>query len=231
MNPGALAVAEAAFATIAGRFPHLETVRHPDDPVELSVTIPAQPGVSQELWLALQKDVHLQQQLLMEADAVVIGMGSADSLSVAVPRWVMMALPYLRPKGLRREVRRRIAHLHPSLTRVTGGVMRYTPPDVISHAFTKSVDAVRLFAGPEVPLVAVLPPWHRTVYYGGLTTHHERVHALLGRLAAEKGVDVVDLAALTRHRLDELNVDGAHWGWDIHRDVGTAMARSLAAQL
>ncbi len=184
-----------------------------------------------ELWLALQKDVHLQQQLLMSADAVVIGMGSADSLSVAVPRWVMMALPYLRPTGLRREIRRRIDHVHPALTRLTRGAMRYTPPGVISHAFSKSVDAVRLFAGADVPLVAVLPPWHRTVYYGGLTTHHEQVHGLFSRLAADKGVEVVDLAALTRDRLDELNVDGAHWGWDIHRDVGTAMARSLADQM
>ncbi|HUG85016.1 MAG TPA: hypothetical protein VMM13_10645, partial [Euzebya sp.] len=184
-----------------------------------------------ELWLALQKDVHLQQQLLMRADAVVLGIGSADQLSVAVPRWVMMALPYLRPTGLRRQVRRRIDHLHPAVTRLTRGRMRYTPDGVIDHCWVKSVAAIRLFAGAEVALVAVLPPLHRARYYGGLTTHHDTVHARFQRLALAHGVAVVDLADLTRNRLAELNPDGAHWSWEIHEDVATAMADHLAAQL
>lgn len=117
-----------------------------------------------ELWLALQKDVHLQQQLLMGADAVVLGIGSADQLSVAVPRWVMMALPYLRPTGVRREIRRRIDHLHPAATRLTRGRMRFTPDSVIDHCYGKSVDAIRLFAGAQTPLVGILPPLHRTTY-------------------------------------------------------------------
>jgi diglucosylglycerate octanoyltransferase len=184
-----------------------------------------------ELWLALQKDVHLQQQLLVHADAVVLGIGNADQLSVAIPRWAVMALPYLRPTALRREVRRRIDHLHPAATRLTRGRLRFTPPAVIEHCFGKSVDAVRLFAGPQVPLVAVLPAAHRTTYYGGVTRHHDEVHALLTRLAAARDVPAVDLAPLTRDRLDELNPDGAHWSWPIHHDVGTAMADVLAAQL
>jgi len=175
--------------------------------------------------------VHLQQQLLMDADAVVLGMGSADQLSVGVPRWVMMALPYLRPTSLRREVRRRIDHVHPTLVRATRGHFRFTPPDVIAHCWSKSVDGIRLFAGQDVPLVAVLPADHRTTYYGGVRTHHEEVHALYVRLAAERNVPVVDLAALTRDRLDELNIDGAHWSWPIHADVGQAMASVLAEAL
>lgn len=184
-----------------------------------------------ELWLALQKDVHLQQQLLVHADAVVIGLGNADQLSVAVPRWVVMALPYLRPTRLRREVRRRIDHLHPAATRLTRGRWRYTPPGVISHSFAKSVDAIRLFAGADVALAGVLPPLHRTVYYGGVTRHHAETHALFSQLAAERQVAMVDLAEITRDRLDELNVDGAHWGWGIHQLVAAGMAEALAPQL
>ncbi len=184
-----------------------------------------------ELWLALQKDVHLQQQMLMPADAVVMGIGSADQLSIAVPRWVMMSLPYLRPTGLRREVRRRIDRWHPAMTRLTRGRFPFTPPDVIAHCWGKSVDAIRLFAGADTPLVAVLPADHRTTYYGGLRTHHEATHALMTRLAAERDVPTVDLAAMTRDRLAELNVDGAHWSWAIHADVGAAMARALAPRL
>ncbi len=184
-----------------------------------------------ELWLALQKDVHLQQQLLTEADAVVLCIGNADQLSVAVPRWVMMALPYLRPTSLRRWVRRKIDHVHPAATRLTGGRFRFTPDPVIAHCWGKSVDAIRLFAGDDVPLVGVLPAFHRTGYYGGLTTHHDDVHALFDRLAAARRVPMVDLAALTRDRLEELNPDGAHWSWGIHEDVAAALARPLLAQL
>lgn len=184
-----------------------------------------------ELWLALQKDVHLQQQLLLGADAVVLGIGSADQLSVAVPRWVMMALPYVRPKAVRREVRRRIDHLHPTATRLTRGAMRYTPPEVIDHCFGKSVDAIRLFAGTDIPLVGILPPLHRTAYYGGLTTHHAATHARFARLAVERSLAVVDLAAITRDRLGELNGDGAHWSWGIHELVAAGMAGALAPQL
>jgi diglucosylglycerate octanoyltransferase len=184
-----------------------------------------------ELWLALQKDVHLQQQLLMPADAVVLAMGNADQLSVAVPRWVMMALPYLRPTSVRREVRRRIDHLHPAATRLTRGRWRYTPTDVIEHCWGKSIDAIRLFAGADVPVIGVLPPLHRTTYYGGLTTHHAEVHEVFRRLGEARDVPMIDLAAITRDRLDQLNVDGAHWSWPIHELVGQQMATAIHRRL
>lgn len=184
-----------------------------------------------ELWLGLQTDVHLQQQLLVHADAVVLGIGSADQLSVALPRPLRAALPYLRPTPLRRTLRRRIDRMHPTLTRLTRGWWRHTPPSVIRHAWGKSVDAIRLFAGDDVPLVAVLPAMHRTTYYGGVTRHHAEVHALVARLAVQRQVPVVDLAALTRDRLAELNPDGAHWSWGIHADVAAAMVAALAPAL
>jgi diglucosylglycerate octanoyltransferase len=93
------------------------------------------------------------------------------------------------------------------------------------------VAAIRLFAGEAVPLVAVLPADHRTTYYGGTRTHHAHVHALYAGLCRDLGVAAVDLAALTRDRLDELNRDGAHWSWGIHADVGRAMAELLVPQL
>ena len=183
-----------------------------------------------ELWLGLQKDVHLQQQLLHGADAVVLGLGSVDALSVAVPRWVVMALPYLRPVGLRRRVRRALDRVHPTAVRATRGAWRFTPPDVVRHCWTKSIDAIRLFA-PDAALCAVLPAAHRAVYYGAVDRHHAEVHGLLARLAVERAVPVVDLAPLTRRRLDALNPDGAHWGWALHAEVADALARRLLVAL
>lgn len=109
--------------------------------------------------------------------------------------------------------------------------MPFTPDGVIAHNWRKSVAGIRLFAGADTPLVAVLPADHRSTYYGGMRTHHHRVHQLVADLATAEGVATVDLAAFTRGRLEELNIDGAHWSWAIHRDVGTAMAGALLDQV
>ncbi len=53
----------------------------------------------------------------------------------------------------------------------------------------------------------------------------------MATLAVQRNVAVVDLAAVTGDRLDELNPDGAHWSWAIHADVADRMAAVLAPQL
>ena len=53
------AIAGAAFAEIARRFPSLQMVENQDDPVEISITMPVQPGLSQKLWLCLQNEDEL----------------------------------------------------------------------------------------------------------------------------------------------------------------------------
>jgi hypothetical protein len=53
------AIARAAFAEIAQRFPSLQMVENQDDPVEISITMPVQPGLSQKLWLCLQNQDEL----------------------------------------------------------------------------------------------------------------------------------------------------------------------------
>jgi hypothetical protein len=53
------AIARAAFAEIAQRFPSLQMVENQDDPAEISITMPVQPGLSQKLWLCLQNQDEL----------------------------------------------------------------------------------------------------------------------------------------------------------------------------
>ena len=197
--------------------------------VETAVVARAGWGM-RDVWLALQKDVHLQQQLLIGADAVVLGAGSLDTLPVGVPEALLATLPYLRPMSLRRRVRRGLARAHPTLVRLTAGRMRHTPLEVYRHCWRKTIGALRLFA-PDAALCAVLPPLHIGTYYAGDTRHHRPTWTATRELAAELDVPVVDLAALGRPWLHRLNPDGLHWAWEVHHEVGRALAGVLLPQL
>jgi diglucosylglycerate octanoyltransferase len=183
-----------------------------------------------EVWLALQRDVHLQQQLLVGADAVVLGAGSSDSLSVGVPRPLMAVLPFLRPTSLRRRVRRGIDHHHHRLVALSGARIRHTPMGVYRHGWRKSVEALRLFA-PDAALCAVAPAIHVGGYYAGRHPFHAEALAATRALAAELGVPLVDLPRIMRPHLDGLNRDGIHWSYPVHADVAAAMAEALVPQL
>ncbi|GGE48783.1 hypothetical protein GCM10007421_23820 [Halopseudomonas oceani] len=54
MKLDSLPIARKALAEIEARFPWLKLLEDRDAPVELSVTIPVQPGIKQEIWLCLQ---------------------------------------------------------------------------------------------------------------------------------------------------------------------------------
>jgi hypothetical protein len=53
-TPNTEAIARGAFAQIAKRFPSLKMVENHSEPVEISITMPVQPGLSHEVWLCLQ---------------------------------------------------------------------------------------------------------------------------------------------------------------------------------
>src|ERR1700731_1400213 len=48
------AIARGVFAEIAKRFPSLKMVENHGEPLEISITMPVQPGLSHEVWLCLQ---------------------------------------------------------------------------------------------------------------------------------------------------------------------------------
>src|SRR5258708_39119242 len=48
------AIARYVFAEIAKRFPSLQMIENHEDPVEISITMPVQPGLSHNIWLCLQ---------------------------------------------------------------------------------------------------------------------------------------------------------------------------------
>ena len=53
------AIARSVFAEIAKRFPSLNMVENHDDPVEVSITMPVQPGLAHKVWLCLQNGDEL----------------------------------------------------------------------------------------------------------------------------------------------------------------------------
>ncbi len=52
-------IARGVFAEIAKRFPSLQMIENYNDPVEISITMPAQPGLSHKVWLCLQNHDEL----------------------------------------------------------------------------------------------------------------------------------------------------------------------------
>lgn len=199
------------------------------EPWDVAVVARAGWGV-REGWLALQRDVHLQQQVLLHADAVVHGLGSSDSLSVGVPRPLMAVLPFVRPTALRRAVRRAIDRHHHRLVALTAARVRYTPLPVYRHAWRKSVEALRLFA-PDAALCAVGPAVHRSPRYAFRHPFHAAVAAETRQLAAKLDVALVELAPLLAPHLDDLNPDGLHWPFAAHDDVAEALAAALLPRL
>ncbi len=53
------AIARVVFAEIAKRFPSLQMIENHDDPVEISISMPVQAGLSHKLWLCLQNSDEL----------------------------------------------------------------------------------------------------------------------------------------------------------------------------
>lgn len=195
-----------------------------------TATVVARAGWSvRDVWLALQKDVHLQQDVLVGAHAVVLGAGSFDWVPVGIPTPLRALLPYVRPTEVRRRLRVGLDRHHATLVRATGGRIVRTPASVYAHNWRKSVEGIRLFA-PAAALCAIVPAVHRAPYYAGLHPHHARGVALTRRLAEEAGVPLVDLPAIGARHLDELNMDGIHWSWAQHAEVAAAMADALLGQ-
>lgn len=52
-------IARQAFAEIAARSPHLMIIENPDDPVQVSLGLPVQPGLKHSVWLGLQNEDEL----------------------------------------------------------------------------------------------------------------------------------------------------------------------------
>ena len=198
-------------------------------PVAVNVLARAGTDVREASRLVL-KDRHAQFEVLMGADAVVLGIGSIDHAPAGVPAVVETIIPFLRPEGVRRFVRKHVYGAHPFLVRATGGRFTHTAPGEFARLYDSVLFQVRALARGAAG-VALGPTSHRSRYYGkGHPTLRAR-EAMQREIAERHGFPFVSSWDIVEPHADHLNPDGIHWPHVAHQDIAEALADRLIAQL
>lgn len=186
-------------------------------------------GVRQ-VWRTLTKDRHVQFEVLADADAVALAVGSYDHLPAGVPPLLEAVTSYLHPAGLRRGYRRTLAAVSPRLIRVTGGRFRRVPAREFVRLYDLVLGQIRgLTHG--APTVALGPTGQDADRYAGLNPHLADGEAMQERVAHQHGVAFLPIRDLVRPYRSGRNPDGIHWPAGAHTAVGEAAGRELAGQL
>jgi len=183
---------------------------------------------ARDAWWALTKDPHVWGDLVPRADAIVLGVGQMDHLPAAVPTYLRDGIPYVRPGSLRRQVRRAYTSASPWVIRATGGRLRQLPQDATDHYLARIVEAVHHYR-PGIPVVLLGPSPHGSSAYPSDRPHAPAV-AAARRWAAAHDAGFVELDPIVGPSLRDGtgNPDGIHWAWDVHTQVGQALAAALA---
>jgi hypothetical protein len=166
---------------------------------------------------------------LPRIDALVLGVGSMDTLPSPLPTYLRTGLRYLRPDRLRRLARRGYTLAQPALSRAFGGRPVALPAALSVRYLDDTLGAIRALR-PELPAVAMLPGTHRAASYGYVHTGYRPAADAIRAWGRRRAVPLLDLAALTREHVfrGEGNADGMHWGWAGHETVGVALADAVA---
>jgi hypothetical protein len=161
---------------------------------------------------------------------VILGIGSIDHAPAGVPAIVETAIPYLRPEGVRRFVRKNVYRAHPYLTRATGSRFSHTNAGEFARLYDGVLLQVRSLAR-DAAGVALGPTSHRSRYYGsGHPTLRAR-ETMQREIAERHGFPFVSAWDIVERYADELNPDGIHWPHAAHQDVAEALADRLIEQL
>lgn len=197
----------------------------------VAVSTLAQPGThTRDAWRMVTKDRHVQFEVMMGADAVVVGVSSFDHAPMGVPPALEALVPFLRPAALRRRARRTLRAAYPRLVAATRG--RF--PRTADAEFERLYDALLLQArslARGAAGVVLGPTEHRSPYYGFLNPHRARRERRQFAIAARHGFPAVACWPLVEPHAGRLNVDGIHWPPEAHEAVGRALAAPLLAQL
>jgi hypothetical protein len=179
---------------------------------------------ARDAWWALAGDPNIWASLPV-IDAVVLAVGSMDTLPSPLPTFLRGGLRYLRPDRLRRWARSRYTSAQPALSRLLAGRPVALPAELSVRYLDDTLGAIRTLR-PDLPAFGILPATHRAPSYGYVHTGFAPATAAIRAWGERRAVPLLDLAALTRDHVcrGEGNPDGMHWGWTAHAAVGAAMA-------
>lgn len=198
---------------------------------EVRTTVLAHPGAGvRDAWFRVTKDRHAMFDVLMKADAVVIGLGSLDHGPAGIPLWIDSLVPFVRPAPVRRAVRRLLRTIHPIGVAATRGRMTRVPEKEFQRLYDGMLHHVRSLSF-GAPGVALGPVSHRSPYYGRIHPQRERRERLQTAIAKRHGFPVVPVWPLVEPWTEKLNADGLHWPFEVHEAVGLAVAELLIVQL
>ncbi len=199
---------------------------------EVATQVVARPGWTvRDAARAVTKDQHLQFEVLAEADAVVVGVGSFDHAPAGVPPSLEALVPYLRPASRRRRARQVLRAAYPQLVRLTGGHHTRTPAAEFDRLLRLLLEQVRGLTQGRAAGVVLGPTSHASAYYGH--RHPGLADAERRQLRVARQHGYLDVPAWTHVRpaVHRLNADGIHWPADVHTRIGDAVADALLPQL
>jgi lysophospholipase L1-like esterase len=216
---------------------------HPADDQRLWLNIAAEAlGGSAELfagfgwnardaWWSLVGDPRVWAEL-PHADAVVLAVGSMDTLPSPLPTYLRTGLRYLRPDGVRRVLRGAYLAAQPKLAVAMRGKPAVLPAKLTVRYLDDIVEAIRALR-PSLPIVGMLPGVHRAASYGYVHTARVGAAAAMTSWARRADVPLLDLPAVIGPHIlgGHGNPDGMHWGWEGHAGVGKAMAELITPLL
>jgi len=198
--------------------------------LDAEVDLVAREGwTARDAWWALTKDPVAYGVYLPRADYLVLGVGGMDQLPASVPTWLRDSLPYARPGGLRRRLRRLYREATPPIIKATGGRLRQLPQHATDRYLTRIVQASRVLR-PGLPIALLAPTIYRSRYYPAGRQHDNALRAALD-LGRELDVAVVDPSPWVAPGLADgsANPDGLHWSWVAHASVGQALADAIGS--
>ncbi|WP_199434948.1 diglucosylglycerate octanoyltransferase [Qaidamihabitans albus] len=186
---------------------------------------------ARDAWWSLTGDPRVWAEL-HRVDAVVLAVGSMDTLPSPLPTYLRTGLRYLRPDGLRRAVRGAYLAAQPRLSVALRGWPAVLPTRLTVHYLEIAVEALRTLR-PGLPIVGWLPSVHRAPSYGYAHPVRARTEAAIVAWSRRADVPVLDVPAVVGPHVlgGHGNPDGMHWGWDGHAAVGSAMVDLLAPLL
>ena len=197
----------------------------------VEVTTVARPGMTvREAWRTVVKDRHVQFEILAGAHAVVVGIGGFDHAPAGIPPSVEALVPFLRPAGVRRRVRRALRTAYPWVVRTHAGHRTRTPPAEFARLFDAILLQVRGLVQGAAGVV-LGPTSHRSPYYAYRDPAHAAGEDRQLAIARGHGFATVPVWPFVVPSIAELNPDGIHWPASVHERVGTAVADALVPQL